>query len=82
MYVVTDGKKQRIPRFYKDKLFTNKATNELRKLKGMEEQNKMIQVELERLTRLDPRDPFQLLEERIRYEHDNVKLKANLKDKM
>jgi len=88
---VLNGVKQRLPRFYKSKVFTDDDIQTLRRLRTEFEQRKAQiiadrdianDLEEQRLSLLNPtQDGFRQREERVNYEHSNVKTKSNKNDK-
>lgn len=78
-YVVSDGVKQAIPRYYKDKIFS-KHVKEVQRVKSVTESDRKHSEELQRLSKFVT-DPFAHLEERIRYAHESSRRKENKNDK-
>lgn len=92
---MSDGAKQGLPRFYKDRIFVTEAVNEdgeLMKVKmkralevhaqeSIEIADANYWKELERLSKLHPEDVFRHMEERIRSAHESTRLKENKQDK-
>lgn len=76
LYVVNSGHKQRIPRFYKDKIFTELERQVLAKLN----EGKLIQLEEKELKRLSKyhQDPFAYMWERKIKKNNSINSKINL----
>lgn len=76
-YVTSDGRKQSLPRFYKDKIFNRgMLEKELRREMRLNDAADRHNRELERLRSLHP-DPFNYMVERERVAHDSVRKKGN-----
>lgn len=73
-YVMYQGNKQRMPRYYKDKIFT-KLERKVYGLKAIEESFKMYLDEIERLANLHD-NPMAYYEERLYNKNESIKIKS------
>lgn len=81
MFVVSDGVKQRLPRYYKDKFFMfSEVKKERLRAEGTAEQDINYWKEIDRLSKFH-KNPMYYYDERIRSEHEAITTKANSKDK-
>lgn len=75
------GYKQKIPKYYRDKLERNKITDDIRKAKSAIEYDKKEQEEIERLKKLHP-DPQTYIIQRIKFQHDQIAEKSKDNNKL
>lgn len=73
-YVIYQGQKQRMPRYYKDKIFS-KIERKIGGLKAIEESFKLYLDEIERLASLHP-NPMSYYEERLYNKNESIKIKS------
>lgn len=74
-YIMSNGFKIRMPRYFRDKIFTEPQKAKMR-VEAIEMNDRIYLQELERLCRLHP-DPFNYMVERDRFKNDSYKAKAN-----
>lgn len=79
-YVVNDGVKMPIPKYYKDKIF-GKYENQINAAKTEKKVYERYQAEVNRLAKYHS-EPESYLVEKIRQRHENFKSKVNKKDKL
>lgn len=76
-FVYSDGRKQALPRYYKDRIFSRgELEKERRREEFMEAAAERDVKEMERLRLLHP-DPWNYMVERERVAHDSVRKKGN-----
>lgn len=81
-FLYLNGFKKRMPRYYKDKLFTKQQKQAMR-IKTEEQQKQLKVKELARLTRLTKQNPFDEYREREQRAHQIYEYRArNIKTKM
>lgn len=73
-YVIYQGNKSRMPRYYKDKIFT-KLERKIYGLGAIEESFKLYLEEIDRLASLHP-NPMAYYEERLQHKNDSIKVKS------
>lgn len=77
--VLADGVATRLPRFYKDKIFS-KGEKEWHRPKAMRLADEAFRDELERLAKFHP-DPYMYYFERLHHQHDAISNKVNSNSK-
>ena len=71
-YVVNNGFKQSLPRYYREKIFTEKQRNELNETKT-KENSEINWEELQRLQKIGYKNPYQEYKKRLQWHADQVK---------
>lgn len=74
-YVLHNGVKQGLPRYYKDKIF-EAYEKDIFKVMATEEETRCYFEELERITRFGVEDPRGYIKDRVQMEHDKIKVKS------
>lgn len=73
-YVMYQGQKQRMPRYYKDKIFTP-LERKVYGIGAIEESFKMYLEKIDKLAMVHP-DPMRYYEELLQHKHDSIKIKS------
>ena len=81
LYVINNGFKQRLPRYYKEKVY-NRIEKDLMSLKSIREADRLYLEELIRLEKLGYKKPHLEYEERMYFQSKKVKDKANKNDRL
>ncbi|AXL14918.1 replication initiator protein [Microviridae sp.] len=81
LYVINNGFKQPIPRYYKEKLFTPEKLDQLRDQTYIQV-DKDFDKEYNRLIQLHVDDPINYIKQSLQIESDKVKDKARSQDKL
>lgn len=81
-YVLVNGHKMNIPRYYKKKIFSPwdmKAHGTLARIKKEKELERLIRSDFENYER---KDALRMIAERVKHKHDQIKIKSEKRNKL